>query len=69
MSDSTLIALQILDKVVKDASLYTTMKTPGPVQPYHFFPPFSGELVLLALPDVVSYFFHSDLYSYLFDLF
>ena len=58
--DSTLIDLQILDKVVKDASLYTAMETPGSLQSSHLFPPFSGDLVLLALPDAVSCYFHSN---------
>lgn len=45
---------EILDQVVEDASHYTAMKTPGSLQPSHLFPPFSGEIVLLTVPDVMN---------------
>ncbi|KAK8400962.1 hypothetical protein O3P69_002626 [Scylla paramamosain] len=45
---------EILYQVVEDASCYTVMKMPGSLQPSHLFPPFSGELVLLTVPDAMN---------------
>lgn len=44
---------EVLSHVV-DTSIYTPMTQPGALQPAHFLPPFSSELVLVTLPDVVN---------------